>query len=112
MRSPRKIAVAGTTGSVMPAGALFTEAAGPREESLVAMARLLAARRGYPTEIEGVSDPLTQTASSTRTVPCFPAPAPSSPAPPLRVAGLSIQTGLASGCSPELHQTPHREEPK
>ncbi len=57
MRSPRKIAVAGAAGSVIPAGALFTEAAGPREESLVEMARLLAARRGYPTEFEGVSDP-------------------------------------------------------
>ena len=31
--------------------------AGPREESLVEMARLLAARRGYPPEIEGISDP-------------------------------------------------------
>ena len=41
----------------VPAGALFTEVAGPREESLVEMARLLAARRGYPPEIEGVSDP-------------------------------------------------------
>ena len=30
---------------------------GPREENLVEMARLLAARRGYPPEIEDVSDP-------------------------------------------------------
>lgn len=33
------------------------EVAGPREESLVAMATLLAARRGEPARIEGVSDP-------------------------------------------------------
>ena len=34
----------------------FLEVAGPREESLVEMATLLAARRGYPSKIEGVSD--------------------------------------------------------
>jgi len=33
------------------------EIAGPRVESLVEMARLLAARRGDPARIEGVSDP-------------------------------------------------------
>jgi uncharacterized protein YbjT (DUF2867 family) len=33
------------------------EIAGPREESLVEMATLLAARRGDPLRIEGVSDP-------------------------------------------------------
>jgi hypothetical protein len=33
------------------------EIAGPREESLVAMAKLLAARRGNPVRIEGVTDP-------------------------------------------------------
>ena len=49
--------LAGLATEPVPAGALLTEVAGPREESLVAMARLLAARRGYPTEIEGVSDP-------------------------------------------------------
>ena len=35
----------------------FVEVAGPREESLVEMAALLASRRGYPSKIEGVSDP-------------------------------------------------------
>ena len=35
----------------------FLEVAGPREESLVEMAALLASRRGYPSKIEGVSDP-------------------------------------------------------
>jgi uncharacterized protein YbjT (DUF2867 family) len=35
----------------------IAEIAGPREESLVDMARLLAARRGDPVRIEGVSDP-------------------------------------------------------
>jgi uncharacterized protein YbjT (DUF2867 family) len=38
-------------------GAPVSEIAGPREESLVDMARLLAARRGDPVTIEGVSDP-------------------------------------------------------
>jgi uncharacterized protein YbjT (DUF2867 family) len=35
----------------------FPEIAGPREENLVDVAKLLAARRGYPLRIEGVSDP-------------------------------------------------------
>jgi hypothetical protein len=35
----------------------FPEIAGPREESLVEMAKLLAARRGDSVRIEGVSDP-------------------------------------------------------
>jgi uncharacterized protein YbjT (DUF2867 family) len=35
----------------------FPEVAGPREESLVEMAKLLAARRGDPVRIEGVSNP-------------------------------------------------------
>ncbi len=38
-------------------GAPILEIAGPREESLVEMARLFAARRGDPLRIEGVSDP-------------------------------------------------------
>jgi uncharacterized protein YbjT (DUF2867 family) len=38
-------------------GARILEIAGPREESLVDMATLLAARRGDPVRIEGVSDP-------------------------------------------------------
>jgi uncharacterized protein YbjT (DUF2867 family) len=38
-------------------GTLISEVAGPREESLVDMATLLAARRGYPPKIVGVSDP-------------------------------------------------------
>ena len=38
-------------------GAPIQEIAGPREESLVEMARLLAARRGDPIRIESVSDP-------------------------------------------------------
>jgi len=39
------------------AGAPFSEVAGPREESLVEMAMLLASRRGHPLKIQGVSDP-------------------------------------------------------
>jgi len=35
----------------------FSEIAGPREESLVEMATLLASRRGLPLKIEGVSNP-------------------------------------------------------
>jgi uncharacterized protein YbjT (DUF2867 family) len=38
-------------------GASITEIAGPREESLVELARLVAARRGEPARIEGVSNP-------------------------------------------------------
>jgi uncharacterized protein YbjT (DUF2867 family) len=38
------------------AGALIPEIAGPREENLVDVARLLVARRGDPVRIEGVSD--------------------------------------------------------
>ena len=40
-----------------PAGAPIPEIAGPREEQLVDMARLLVARRGDPVKIEGVRDP-------------------------------------------------------
>ena len=40
-----------------PAGAPFSEVAGPWEESLVEMAALLASRRGHPSKVEGVSDP-------------------------------------------------------
>jgi len=39
------------------AGTPVSEVAGPREENLVEMARLLATRRGDPVKIEGVSDP-------------------------------------------------------
>jgi uncharacterized protein YbjT (DUF2867 family) len=38
-------------------GALMWEVAGPREESMVEIARALAARRGTPSRVEGVSDP-------------------------------------------------------
>jgi uncharacterized protein YbjT (DUF2867 family) len=38
-------------------GAPISEIAGPREENLVAMAKLLVGRRGDPVRIEGVSDP-------------------------------------------------------
>jgi uncharacterized protein YbjT (DUF2867 family) len=40
-----------------PSAAPIPEIAGPREESLVEMARLLVAHRGDPKRIEGVSDP-------------------------------------------------------
>jgi uncharacterized protein YbjT (DUF2867 family) len=39
------------------APATIPEIAGPREESLVEAARLIAARRGEPAKVEGVSDP-------------------------------------------------------
>lgn len=42
---------------VLAPGSPTPEIAGPREESLVEMARLLAARRGDPVRIEAVSDP-------------------------------------------------------
>jgi uncharacterized protein YbjT (DUF2867 family) len=40
-----------------PEGAAIPEIAGPREESLVDMAKLVAARRGDSMQIQGVSDP-------------------------------------------------------
>jgi uncharacterized protein YbjT (DUF2867 family) len=46
-----------TAPGPQPAGPPFPEVAGPREESLVEMATLLAARRGYPAKVEAVSDP-------------------------------------------------------
>jgi uncharacterized protein YbjT (DUF2867 family) len=48
---PEWAAAPGSSGAPIP------EIAGPREESLVEMATLLAARRGDPVRIEGVSDP-------------------------------------------------------
>ena len=41
----------------LPAGGQIQEVAGPREESMVAMAALLAARRGHPQKIEPMRDP-------------------------------------------------------
>ncbi len=49
--APEWAAAPGSSGVPIP------EIAGPREESLVDMAILLAARRGDPVRIEGVSDP-------------------------------------------------------
>jgi uncharacterized protein YbjT (DUF2867 family) len=48
---PERAPVPRSSGEAIP------EIAGPREESLVEMATLLAARRGDPVRIEGVSDP-------------------------------------------------------
>jgi hypothetical protein len=48
------------------ADAAMSEIAGPREESLVEMARLLVARRGDGVQIEGVSAAPTRTTSCTR----------------------------------------------
>jgi len=48
---PESASAPGSSGTPIP------EIAGPREESLVEMARLLAARCGDPVRIEGVSDP-------------------------------------------------------
>jgi len=45
------------TGPEPVAGAPIPEIAGPREESLVDVAKLVAARRGDPARIEGVIDP-------------------------------------------------------
>lgn len=46
-----------TAAEPASAGTPVSEVAGPREENLVEMARLLATRRGDPVKIEGVSDP-------------------------------------------------------
>ena len=50
-------AVADLVEGPAPDGSLVAEVAGPREESLVEAARLLAARRGLGVTVEGVSDP-------------------------------------------------------
>jgi uncharacterized protein YbjT (DUF2867 family) len=50
-------ALAGLATGPEPGGPPLPEVAGPREESLVEMAKLLAARRGHPSKVEGVSDP-------------------------------------------------------
>jgi len=52
----RTVAEALADAALDPASAV-AEIAGPREESLVKMAKLLVARRGDPVRIEGVSDP-------------------------------------------------------
>jgi uncharacterized protein YbjT (DUF2867 family) len=48
---------AGSAPAAGSSGAPISEIAGPREESLVEIAKLLAARRGDPSRIEGMSDP-------------------------------------------------------
>jgi uncharacterized protein YbjT (DUF2867 family) len=53
----RAVAEALADLATAPAPGTFSEVAGPREESLVTMASLLAQRRGYPSKIEGVTDP-------------------------------------------------------
>jgi uncharacterized protein YbjT (DUF2867 family) len=50
-------AVADLVEAPVPEGSPVSEVAGPREESLVEAATLLAARRGLPVEVVGVSDP-------------------------------------------------------
>ena len=45
-----------TAPESQPSGPPFPEVAGPREESLVEMATLLAERRGFPAKIEAVTD--------------------------------------------------------
>jgi uncharacterized protein YbjT (DUF2867 family) len=52
----RTVAEALADAALDPASAV-AEIAGPREKSLVKMAKLLVARRGDPVRIEGVSDP-------------------------------------------------------
>ena len=70
----------GTTPAPGSAGAPIPEIAGPQEESLVDMAVLLTARRGDPVKIEGVTYSADPTTTSTRTVRCYPARTPPSPA--------------------------------
>ena len=69
------------TGPVPDAsGAPIPEIAGPREERLVEVARLVAARRGDPAAGRGERPTrTTRTPSATRTARCFPAPTPPLP---------------------------------
>jgi uncharacterized protein YbjT (DUF2867 family) len=57
-----------------PDAAPMSEVAGPREESLVEMARLVAARRGEPAKVEGVSDPADPDSEGYRTGALLPGP--------------------------------------
>jgi len=50
-------AVADLVSAPETGGSPLTEVAGPREESLVDAATLLALRRGLPVKVEGVADP-------------------------------------------------------
>ena len=79
-----------TDGWPASATAPIPEIAGPREESLVAMARLLATRRGDTTPIHGVATPTTPTARSTSRARCFPGRTPPLP-------GRRSRSGSASG---------------
>jgi uncharacterized protein YbjT (DUF2867 family) len=67
-----------------PNGVPILEIAGPREESLVEAARLLAAHRGEAVRIEAVSNPDDQTTPFMSRVRCHRDQTPSSPAPPSR----------------------------
>ncbi|MFL5819160.1 MAG: SDR family oxidoreductase [Solirubrobacteraceae bacterium] len=76
---------------VRPDGAPIPEIAGPREESLVEMARLLAARRGEPARIEGVSDPTDSDRERYETGGLL-------PGPEATLAGPTFQEWLAREC--------------
>jgi len=72
-----------------PAQAPFTEVAGPREESMVEMAELLAARRGNPAKIEGVSDPADPDRELNENGALLPGPGAILTGPPLRSGARS-----------------------
>jgi uncharacterized protein YbjT (DUF2867 family) len=73
-----------------PAGTAIPEIAGPREESLAEMARLLAARRGEPVKIEEVRDPADPDAALYETDAVL-------PGPHATLAGPTFQEWLDAG---------------
>ena len=74
------------------ADAPIAEIAGPREESLVDVATLLAARRGHPVRIEAVTDPALRRASTRRVACC----------PHAVLAGLTFEEWLEARHTSEL----------
>jgi uncharacterized protein YbjT (DUF2867 family) len=77
-----------------PAGEPIAEIAGPREESLVYLARLLAARRGDPARVEGVRDPTDPDAHLNESGALL-------PGPHAKLAGPTFAEWLDGATSPE-----------
>jgi nucleoside-diphosphate-sugar epimerase len=73
------------------------EIAGPREERLVEMATLLAARRGEAARIEETNDPADQPRRSTSRVPCCRGPEQRSPGPRSRRGSTRRPEGRSQG---------------
>ena len=102
--------LATASNGAAPAAQPILEIAGPREESLVEMATLLAARRGDAARIEAASDPDDPDRACTSRAGCCPARTPSSPARRSRQwldeAGLRHYAASARSASPRRSSAP------